>query len=516
MSALTRSWYESCQKLHVRCKQHNTSFMPKRLLQIDLHDPISKPRVICVPEGLADAYVALSYCWGKDVSALLTSQNTGSFCTEGIPRLPATIQDACDLCRNTGIRYLWVDRLCILQDSDSDWQEQSSVMGKIYSNAEFTLRAASGTHCNASIFAPRVWHSKATAMLRCTDSQLNDQVCIVRGCSVLYSKDDSEYLDSRGWTLQEDVLSPRTLTFGVSQMTWECSETYHTESGRRFNTIPEADFMFPRPIRRSLNYDQTQDIHSSSGTDLSARAWRTLVQDYSARNLSFPRDKLPALSGIAWWFAKTVLRSQQDVYLAGLWKSHLPGALLWFHSLPLHRNASIPTQYRAPSWSWASLDSCYLKWANFEMGDERCEIVTAVTKAGTSDPFGEVLDGHISICGMFRNFRFVPSECWVERYEADWERQDELPDKSAGSAMAYLDTYEDSYDSGEAYNVPVTARRIDCMRISKDCAMLVEEVNGSCAISAQASWKRIGIVTFPSGTAEPWWSGSNEATIRLE
>ena len=96
--------------------------------------------------GLTGQYCTLSHCWGSPYKKplCLLSQNKARF-LEGISivDLPATFRDAVAVTRALGIRYLWIDSLCILQDSYDHWMQESAIMGAIYENAYVRLSADS-------------------------------------------------------------------------------------------------------------------------------------------------------------------------------------------------------------------------------------------------------------------------------------------------------------------------------------------------------------------------------------
>jgi hypothetical protein len=88
-------------------------------------------------------YVTLSYCWGtkNDHGHLLREETEAQF-LQALPPLPRTIQDAVDVCRRIGMRYLWVDAICIIQGrggSSSDWEKESARVGSYYANSMFTI-----------------------------------------------------------------------------------------------------------------------------------------------------------------------------------------------------------------------------------------------------------------------------------------------------------------------------------------------------------------------------------------
>src|SRR6202000_2965825 len=69
--------------------------------------------------------------------------------------LPQTFQDSIALCAEVGVRYLWIDSLCIVQDDVDDWAEESVKMGRIYEEAHFTIAAASASNSSEGLFAVR-------------------------------------------------------------------------------------------------------------------------------------------------------------------------------------------------------------------------------------------------------------------------------------------------------------------------------------------------------------------------
>ncbi|KAF3041022.1 hypothetical protein E8E11_001572 [Didymella keratinophila] len=126
----------------------------------------------------------------------------------------------------------------------------------------------------------------------------------------------------RAWVLQERELSRRSIHFGQNQLLWECKQMKGSAQ------LPWLEMK----KKRGLTYPE---------------GWFQLTEDYSLRDLTKSKDKLPALAGIA-----EVYQGQHAQYLAGLWSDQLPAALMW-HSLDA--NAKRHEAYRAPSWSWASL-----------------------------------------------------------------------------------------------------------------------------------------------------------------
>jgi hypothetical protein len=162
--------------------------------------------------------------------------------------------------------------------------------------------------------------------------------------------------------LQERLLAHRTLHFTREQMFWECRTLMACElypAGIR--TIPECGGHHTQIGGDDLYIHRAPDSLEETNRGLSkeAMAWNRIEDLYTRCDLTKASEKLIALPGIAIEFHRTRL-SPDDQYLAGLWKSQLPNALLWEGGGQSWEGAattcSRPRSYRAPSWSWASID----------------------------------------------------------------------------------------------------------------------------------------------------------------
>ena len=143
-AALTK-WLWECRshhEEHKNCPVGVDSVLPKRVL--DLGERKTDRIKLHLSEPLQHGrYVALSYCWGGP-QQLLTTTDTMNSHLEGISfkLFPKTIKDAIIVARKLGIRYLWVDALCIIQDDDLDKQKEIDSMGELYKNSTVTISAA--------------------------------------------------------------------------------------------------------------------------------------------------------------------------------------------------------------------------------------------------------------------------------------------------------------------------------------------------------------------------------------
>lgn len=150
-------------------------------------------------------------------------------------------------------------------------------------------------------------------------------------------------LNKRGWTLQEGLLSSRILYYGNRQIYWQCPGGFQSAEGvPSGNQMPESSY----PETSYLLYSQQRPKGREISKALLLAEYYTLVEEYSARKLSFDSDKLPAFSGIVQLLHPTI----GGEYMAGLWSTDLHRGLLWRAEMITCEHVQ---DYRAPSWSWA-------------------------------------------------------------------------------------------------------------------------------------------------------------------
>jgi hypothetical protein len=127
--------------------------MPLRIIEIEGDEAFLTAKLL-ITHGQPSRYVALSHCWGVDLAWKTTTRNLGPRQVAiSISSLSLTVQAAIKLTHALEIRFLWIDSMCILQDSEEDWQRQPSNMANIYRNAVLTI-AACGKHDADASCAP--------------------------------------------------------------------------------------------------------------------------------------------------------------------------------------------------------------------------------------------------------------------------------------------------------------------------------------------------------------------------
>jgi hypothetical protein len=339
--SLASSWLNTCRSSHERCNMASTSdsCLPSRVLNVGRHDTQEQPFLYTRKHREKGQYLTLSHRWGTVRQCTTTKANIQQRSKSiRLGEMSQTFRDAITVTRRLGFKYLWIDSLCIIQDSRDDWKAESEKMGEIYHNSMLTIAALDAEDIGPGCFWPR--------------ERLQSYPCKI-GTRLPYHRpgggtggqvyafpssrnsppDDiirrRGLLDRRSWVLQEQLLSPRTLNFGKLGIYWECLTTELSElmldgadSTHRFDT----DFVqiFKAGIGGIMDISSP---NSPCEDDLKFhRAWWLVVEVYSRRQLTRESDKLVALSGVA----TEVARVTKDEYLAGLWLRYLWQDLTWY------------------------------------------------------------------------------------------------------------------------------------------------------------------------------------------
>ncbi|KAG4438146.1 hypothetical protein IFR05_006357 [Cadophora sp. M221] len=387
----------------------SSKFLPTRLLDVGnpetgvqvrlvLTDKISEPER---RQKDSSRYMALSYCWGSAEESSRLLKTTHSTIGERLTAIkfetmPLAVQDAVTVARTLQIQYIWIDSLCIIQDDAEDWQIESSRMADIFSNAYLTIVAAVGSSCHDSFLyrEPNQLSCDVKVkshVLGTLDGQFSLRSRRPRGTEKMSEIVDSKWI-SRGWTFQEERLARRVLMFGKNKFFLDCRTIERAEDTEYYRLRPDwvgSVCGIPSEENGAIRASKYSQMRSTSDH------WQTLCSHYSYRELTFAADKLPAISGIASKFSEKLGGS----YLAGLWKDYLMHDLFWYSTHPTIR----PLNYRAPSWSWASVDRkiSYPFWRT--CGSNECEMYCTILDAQVTihglDPFGAVIDGSLKIQG---------------------------------------------------------------------------------------------------------------------
>jgi hypothetical protein len=331
---------EKCEKEHASCLPGREELLPKRLVDLGpIEHEEDNCRLVEFPENarVRGTYACLSHCWGQDPMPITTTQKTilENKKSMSLSRLPPTFRDALLITRKLKLRYIWIDSLCIVQDSRSDWESESAKMASIYKNAFITIAATASPDFQGGCFSK----SKADLCFHIKQSGVLDTVIAAR-TEVTGKLPDLYPLLTRGWVYQERMLSRRYLHFYRNELMLECREQRVCECGNH-------------PGRLDVYGEQlaAKSKYHNPGVNRLAASWQKVVMNYSMLRLSESSDKLPAIFGCA----QDMGDPDRGIYLAGLWERTLGEDLLW--TPRNYSTVSHPTNWRAPSWTWASIDT---------------------------------------------------------------------------------------------------------------------------------------------------------------
>ncbi|KAL3296486.1 heterokaryon incompatibility protein, partial [Colletotrichum asianum] len=387
-TALT--WLRQCSITHESCaglSPSTSNWLPTRLVDIGLEDD-QKWKVLVTKDDVgADvpiSYITLSYRWGSRQTTRLSSSNLPSFrAGKPVSLLPLTFRDLFVVARHVGIQYLWIDCLCIIQDSVADWDAEASTMRNIYANAFCNVAATASNDPDGGLFRERDTNSIRPGLVESTLTTGSLERNLIFTSNYWYNRLYRGTLHHRGWVFQECFLAPRLLYFTQDQIMWECGQTHKCEGF--VDGVPGHE----------------PSVDQSQKTERTLREWTHLVMQYSECHFTRPEDRLNAFSGVANLFQEaTGCR-----YLAGMWEEELLHQLCWTATEPGPR---LSTKYRAPSWSWASIDGAvYIRGPNAKKAIDfflQIEDVGVMTK--DVDQTLNVVDGFLRLNCPFGTARY--------------------------------------------------------------------------------------------------------------
>lgn len=459
--ALARHWISDCDNHHTRCKRpgvaSRSNWVPERLIYID--DENSRLRLVRGVDVPSDtSYTTLSHRWGQVKDKLVLTQANVDEWYEQLPSLQKwkTFMDAIETSRQLQIPYIWIDSLCIIQDSKEDWQHHCPQMCNIYKGSYCNIAATSAMDDTEGClferdvdmdlplrlsFGIEKYQLKPAGSIAIP--AVDNRKGSLRGfydlCKEQTWINDIRYspLNARGWVLQEvgnrttssdqwlmrpqRQLSPRVLNFTKTQMYWECDEMQASESypyGFPEEAWANVKGKALNPFSLlHLNLEGKDAPIDSGISTLVKRAfdvWANAVSDYtvydsyhtladgtqgSARNLTDPSDKLVAISAIA----RELQPFMNCRYVAGHWETDLVRQLAWTGSNYSQRTST----YRAPSWSWASVDARIQDFKYLynhpdlvrtrEAFYPLAEVLDVEVKLLTDDPMGQVVSGSLTL-----------------------------------------------------------------------------------------------------------------------
>ncbi|KAL9620972.1 MAG: hypothetical protein Q9160_004490 [Pyrenula sp. 1 TL-2023] len=344
--------------------------MPTRVIDVRSSADQRPPFLLVTDPSVAARYVALSYVWGPNGHEVLLTHDTIKVLRNAIDmtKLSKTFTDAIQITWELGIQYLWTDALCIMQGDAVDWEIESKKMADIFGNAYLTIVAGSAADAHDGFLKTPLRRSIPPCpmkYMKYTKPEDSEHTYVDLGdCWVWLSRLDTPGpVSARAWCFQEDILSPRTIVYGSEQIYFKCQRGTYREDGSVTSKLSLKKWdKFLMPNAQSLLGEPK--LLPPKGVML--RLWYEMLYPYSVRDMTNPRDKLPAIAGTA----KLVENIVGCRYLAGLWEDDLVRGLSWVSMWMYASNrgkaltrpvVSKKEQHskkivRAPSWSWASVD----------------------------------------------------------------------------------------------------------------------------------------------------------------
>jgi hypothetical protein len=248
--------------------------------------------------------------------------------------LPRTFRAAIDVTWGIGLKYLWVDSLCIVQDDEEDWRRESAIMGVIYENATMMIGASSAKDSTEGLFKPMRRRPLPIKIPYYDEppSKLPQGDLIVEEHLPRFPQDGP--LWSRGWVFQERYLSRRKIYFTRGGLLWVCQkgsidDFYHTYE------LPEHQLL-----------------------------WHRILHNYSNHRFTHASDRLIAIDGLA----NRIKGRGYKGYHFGVFHTDIVLFLLWWKLNNGVPNEDLP---QIPSWSWASKSGAKLFWAYLHLDGKK-------------------------------------------------------------------------------------------------------------------------------------------------
>ncbi|PIG80768.1 hypothetical protein AARAC_010657 [Aspergillus arachidicola] len=432
--SLAAGWLDKCSQEHAECDadQGKIALLPTRV--IDVGDSLTPPHLHVSGDGETGKWVALSYCGGADSGFTLNASSFDNLRSgQPLSDFPPTLQDAVLVTRALGVRFLWIDSLCIFQDDTNDLAAEASRRSRVYSNAVVTIAATTAETVNDGFLDKREPHFNCSFPWRRHDhpdsvkNGCRTYPVFFRGGRSPLNKErprDSPWATS-GWTLQEELLSKRILYYTKQEMIWQCRAGTAAEPAEE----PEPySTLFSR--LKKLSASSGDPEKSTKSATATYKVWYELLEEYVRRHLTSENDRLPAIGAIA----ESLHTQLNEQYCAGLWRGDLLFGLLWsiqcssggsgppgriirrallrlFDTQAKHPTLparEIPTgvsKNHGPSWSWVGADTFVgLTWPQ-QLGtfDYLAKVGHVEVRGKIQDDFGPVEGAALTLDAPYRH-----------------------------------------------------------------------------------------------------------------
>ncbi|KAI9932609.1 hypothetical protein MW887_008856 [Aspergillus wentii] len=295
-------------------------------------------------------FVFFSFTWGGELPFKTTQDNLKSY-KKGIAldSLPRLFQDAIELCRSIGYRFIWIDALCIISDQPEDSDREIARVNEYIQSADLVM-ATTGFGVYGSLAParePSVALSIDAHLERCAESNHQPFTLHLRRPVQTARHAMEKGILHRSWRVQEVLLARRIAIFGPTQLYWSCLEALKSEANTFeiepwFQAVPAFRYWLDDPGMRALTISsRTRILHY----------WYSVVEMFSRGNVTFQPHRLSAVDAVARNVRGLMVEflGHEDEYNAGIWQSDMCHGLLWVDS-----SNGPSLRYLFPSWSWVS------------------------------------------------------------------------------------------------------------------------------------------------------------------
>lgn len=483
---ILHSWIDKCNQSHTDCTKTNSE-LPHTVLDVGSQD---NPHLsLHVSSNQVGQYTALSHCWGTSNPPKTTTLNIEQHKRHiSFDELPKSFQDAVTVTRDLGIRYLWIDSLCIQQDDIDDWQMESSKMADYYNHAYLVIAASQAKDPTQGFLdsvpnSPDITQYSRThignivnpdfSTSRIHREKLSQISWYDRHQTPLYHSP----LNRRAWVLQEYLLAKRIVHFTANELLWECVEDLECECLETKNRSWGGQGN--GGIVRKNRFLDLYSIYNYTRL----KHWRGVLNQYSTLAITRSSDILPALSGLA----KIWESPETGKYLAGFWEKNIIESIVWVRlhdsNDPYARRAlQRSKEYRAPSWSPFSIEDAD-RYRNRRMlipvhvqysaHKQYAAVRDAGVVAAGADPTGEVKSGYLELEGFVTRLDIEPQDEYA--MESEIELQGETT----------IVQWDIEMDLRQGLHVALLYMR-------KDGLVLQALVLKTC----EGTYERVGILTF--------------------
>lgn len=510
-ASLVRRGQIYCSKHHATfpCSRRPSGFVLTRLIRIG---PAAAPVRLVESIAVPVPYATLSYCWGA-AKPLSTTKATLSARLHHISEnsLPIVFRQAMQLARNLEIKHIWIDSLCIIQDSVEDWETESERMSLYYKNGSLNIVVVASDDPDTPFIRnlDETWCPKSLMV-----DDLRGTLSLINTRRLPNLDGDLGSLFTRAWALQESLFSPRTVNFTTQGVVWSCY-------GRNILSDHYLDSETVSPLHTGfflhlLSESSHALVEGSEKPGFSH--WRLLIGNYSSRLLTFPTDKLPAISGTAAYFFEYLHCS----YLAGHWYDDLPQSLVWSVISTEENLRCSPRDYIAPSWSWASVTQGiyqpFRETGTNTMLSSAVKLVEVHCDVAGKNPYGRVSSGFIVLRGKVSPVVVGRLNGFYHGYTPDWLFQPDSHLTKSGDSLcrATVGEASEDFEAGvccvhlASRAMPHHSNDLASRHLSTHYALVLGRPDPE-----QTSFIRVGLLTSTSRDAMKIFAGAVERNVRI-